>query len=72
MALVNRVLNRNPQSIDDLLPDMVKWIDNSDETAWYYLDIQEASNSHDYERRLNHSEFWTDLRENPDWTAYEN
>ena len=47
MTLVNRILKRVPETEDDLLnDDMVKWADNSDPTAWYYLAVQEATNSH--------------------------
>ena len=45
-ALVNRALMRLPKSADDLLPNMVMWSDNMDKYAWYYLYIQEATNSH--------------------------
>ena len=47
MALVNHVLIRDPQSPEDLLEDMIKWPDNADTSKWYYLEIQEATNSHD-------------------------
>ena len=70
MAVVNRVLQRLPRSVDDLLLDMITWPDNMDETAWYYLYVQEATNSHDY-NRVNGLEKWTQLKETPDWTMYE-
>ncbi len=50
MTLVNRVLNRQPETEDDLLPNMTVWTDNANPKAWYYLAVQEATNSHDYER----------------------
>ena len=50
VTMINRVLQRNPQSPEDLLKDMVTWPDNQDPSQWYYLAIQEATNSHDYER----------------------
>ena len=53
MTLVNRVLDRKPETEDDLLPDMVTWTDNADKKAWYYLAVQEATNSHYYEFKTN-------------------
>lgn len=71
MAFVNRVLQRIPASVDDLLSDMVVWTDNMDISKWYYLAIQEATNSHDYGRYADGCEYWTRLREVPDWTSLE-
>ncbi|MBQ7921381.1 MAG: S-layer homology domain-containing protein [Clostridia bacterium] len=71
MTMVNRVLQRIPESVDDLLPDMVVWPDNMDTEKWYYLMVQEATNSHYYERKVNGYEYWLELREVPDWTIYE-
>ncbi len=71
MAIINRVLNRLPSDKEDLLEDMVTWPDNMDETKWYYLHVQEATNSHDCEHRADGSEFWTVLTEVPDWERYE-
>ena len=48
MTLVNRVLKRLPETAEDLHNDMIKWSDNSDTSAWYYLAVQEATNSHYY------------------------
>jgi len=48
---------------------MIKWPDNADLQKWYYLDVQEASNSHDYDRKENGAEKWTQLIEAPDWQA---
>lgn len=72
MALINRVLNRVPETANDLLPDMVTWPDNMNTSAWCYLDVQEATNSHDYERKSNGCETWTKLTKVPDWKIYEN
>ncbi|MBR3391560.1 MAG: S-layer homology domain-containing protein, partial [Firmicutes bacterium] len=69
-ALINRVLNRDPASPEDLLEGMVEWPDNMDTGAWYYLDLQESSNTHEYERETKPTEKWTVLLENPDWTIY--
>ena len=72
MTLVNRVLDRKPETEDDLLPDMVTWTDNADKKAWYYLAVQEATNSHYYEFKTNSAyEKWTELRETRDWTQLE-
>ena len=53
MTLVNRVLNRLPENSSDLLDSMIKWPDNSDVSAWYYLAVQEATNSHYYKTKEN-------------------
>jgi len=71
MAMVNRVLQRIPQSGADLLPGMKIWSDNQDPNAWYYLTIQEATNSHGHDRRTSGYEYWTELREAPDWSWLE-
>lgn len=71
MAIVNRVLKRNPKTPADLLHGMILWPDNLDTTKWYYLDVQEATNSHDYGRRANNTEYWTKINSAPDWSALE-
>lgn len=71
MTLVNRVLKRVPESKDDLLSGMTIWNDNRDTTAWYYLAIQEATNSHDHVMKNAAYEKWTALTENKDWTVFE-
>ena len=72
VTLVNRVLNRKPETEDDLLSDMTTWTDNADKKAWYYLAIQEATNSHYYKYKENSEyEKWTELRETRDWTQVE-
>lgn len=72
MTLVNRVLNRLPETEDDLLPNMTVWTDNANPKAWYYLAVQEATNSHYYEFKTNSKyEKWTELRETRDWTQLE-
>ena len=72
MTLVNRVLNRQPETEDDLLPNMTVWTDNANPKAWYYLAVQEATNSHYYEFKTNSQyEKWTELREARDWKAPE-
>ena len=72
MTLVNRVLNRKPEAKDDLLPAMKVWTDNLDPNAWYYLAVQEATNSHYYKFKTNSKyEKWTELRETRDWSQLE-
>ena len=66
------VLNRQPETEDDLLPNMTVWTDNANPKAWYYLAVQEATNSHYYEFKTNSQyEKWTELRETRDWTQLE-
>ena len=72
ITIINRVLHRNPGDEADLLSSMVKWPDNADPAAWYYLSIQEATNSHEYTRYdSDKKETWTKLTENKDWSEYE-
>ena len=72
ITLVNRILNRQPETEDDLLPNMTVWTDNANPKAWYYLAVQEATNSHYYEFKTNSQyEKWTELRETRDWKAPE-
>lgn len=72
VTLVNRVLNRVPKKEEHLLDEMQTWTDNMNPDKWYYLAIQEASNSHDYSRFDADSEYWTNLRSAPAWKAYDN
>lgn len=68
ITLINRALNRVPESKSDLLDGMITPPDNTDENAWYYLAIQEAVNSHNFEKKADNThEKWTELTENPDW-----
>ena len=72
MTLVNRVLNCQPETEDDLLPNMTVWTDNANPKAWYYLAVQEATNSHYYEFKTNSQyEKWTELRETRDGSQLE-
>lgn len=71
MTLVNRVLHRNPEEPEDLLPGMAIWTDNMNKSAWYYLAVQEATNSHDYNRKTNYHEYWLELEAIPDWSLLE-
>jgi hypothetical protein len=68
VTLINRALLRRVESADDMLPDMRVWPDNADPAAWYYRDIQEASNSHAYARKADGiDEIWEKLVEDPTW-----
>lgn len=70
MTMINRVLCRMPQSESDLLDSMVTWPDNKP-SDWHYLAVQEATNSHDFDRQGEVSESWTKLTSVPDWTRYQ-
>ena len=69
MTLINRVLCRMPETKADLLDSMTKWPDNQP-GAWYYLAVQEATNSHTYEQKDSKYETWTALTAEPDWSKY--
>ena len=71
MTLVNRVLKRLPETAEDLHNDMIKWSDNSDASQWFYLAVQEATNSHYYKAKENKFEKWSELRDTRDWTELE-
>lgn len=68
MAMINRATGRAPKSADAFLPGMKTWIDNTTD-KWYYLDVQEATNSHSY--TVKGSETWTALTSDPNWSLYE-
>lgn len=70
MTMINRVLCRMPQSESDLLDSMVTWPDNKP-SDWHYLAVQEATNSHDFNRQGEVGESWTKLTSVPDWTRYQ-
>mgnify|MGYP001006049188 CR=1 FL=1 len=70
MTMINRVLCRMPQSKSDLLDSMVTWPDNKP-SDWHYLAVQEATNSHDFDRQGEVGESWTKLTSVPDWKQYQ-
>ena len=70
VTMINRVLCRLPEDADDLLPGMNTWTD-CHEGDWYYLAIQEATNSHDFVTKDRVYESWTDLNADPNWSRYE-
>ncbi len=71
MTIINRVLCRIPETVDDLLPEMKVWSDNSDTAKWYYLAVQEATNSHTYTYKDAKHESWLALTEAPDWSKFQ-
>ena len=71
MSLTNRVLGRLPEKESDLLSTMITWPDCAS-SAWYYLAVQEATNSHNYKHKADGvHESWTSLRDTPNWSKYE-
>lgn len=71
MTMINRVLNRIPEDADDLLSNMNVWPD-CNLGDWFYLAVQEATNSHDYKHKAGNYETWSSMNKDPDWTRYEN
>ena len=70
MTMINRVLNRIPEENGDLLSSMNVWPD-CNPGDWFYLAVQEATNSHDFEHKAGNYETWTGMNKDPDWTRYE-
>lgn len=73
-AMINRVLDRQTESVSDLLPtsDMNMWSDNLNENAWYYKDVQEATNYHKCDRVGDSVyEKWTEKVPDIDWASYQ-
>jgi len=71
-ALVNRALGRLPETADDLLPGMIMWPDNMNPNTWYFLYIQEATNSHHHQPKEDGiHETWTHLIDPRNWRALE-
>ena len=71
MTMINRVLNRIPEENGDLLSSMNVWPD-CNPGDWFYLAVQEATNSHDYKHKAGNYETWISMKQDPDWTRYEN
>ena len=75
MTLVNRALERVPSDEDHLLSKRVMLtFPDCKSGDWFYIAVQEATNSHTYERAAtekNGDEQWTALRANRDWTLLE-
>ena len=70
MKIINRTLDRHPDA-DHLLRGMITFSDNMDKDAWYYAEVQEATNSHEYEWTSYELEDWTELLPIRDWAALE-
>ena len=72
MTIINRVLERHPDK-DHLLNNMITWPDNMDKSVWYYAEVQEATNSHEYEMVSGRTpyEIWQSLLPVRDWAAFE-
>ena len=73
VTIMNRALLRAPDK-DHLLADMKVWPDNQVLTKWYYADMQEATNSHDYTMPEDESvtyETWTKMQAVRDWAKFE-
>ena len=77
MTLVNRVLERGVDE-EGLTEDAIQWADNLDKKAWYYYDVQEATNSHEYartDREIKDQTYcyeeWIKLKENRNWAELE-
>ena len=71
MTMINRVLNRIPEENGDLFSSMNVWPD-CNPGDWFYLAVQEATNSHDYKHKAGNYETWTSMNKDPNWTRYEN
>ena len=69
ITIINRLLERHPHK-DKLSDGMIAWPDNADDSAWYYAEVQEATNSHAYEME-DGVERWTELLPVRDWAAFE-
>ena len=68
-SMIKRMLHRLPETADDLLDGMIQWPDNQP-SDWYYINMQEATNSHDFKQKGEINEYWTKLTENPNWDRY--
>ena len=73
VTIVNRTLDRHPDQ-ENFLEDMLVWPDNMDTEKWYYADMQEATNSHEYQMKAKNGEkyeVWTKMLPIRDWEAFE-
>ena len=69
-TIVNRMLGRDCLHEDSFLDGMKTFSDNPP-SKWYYEAVQEATNSHTFERDAGGYELWRTLPDNPDWGKYE-
>ena len=72
MKIINHALGRAPEK-DHLLSGMTQWPDNADTSAWFYAEVQEATNSHacDWISGDSAMENWTKILPVRDWAAFE-
>ena len=70
ITMINRVLNRIPEENSDLPAGMNTWPD-CNPGDWFYLALQEATNSHAFQHKTGNYETWTGMNKKPDWTRYE-
>ena len=70
MTMINRVLNCIPEENSDLLAGMNTWPDCTP-GDWFYLAVQEATNSHAFKHKAGNYETWTSMNKDPNWTRYE-
>jgi len=70
-ALVTRMLGRQFSSAGSLLPDMQTWSDNMNQNSWFYIYVQDATNSNHYVRNANGTITWTSLAPSRDWRVLE-
>lgn len=75
MAICNRLMGRLPCE-ESLLDGMIEWADNMDMTKWYYLNVQEATNSHVHELGGNKElyvdyEYWIQIDPYIEWEKLE-
>ncbi len=73
MTMINRVMKRVPKDETCLLDGMTTYPDCVS-GQWYYIAVQEATNSHYFQREVgatDGSEKWLELRENFDWSQLE-
>lgn len=81
MAIFNRVLQRLPNSEEDLIGGRNEWPDNQDRSAWYWLTVEEATNNHDHEdvsgdhgvhagEYVGEHERWTNRLEDIEWDEW--
>jgi len=70
-AMINRMLDRVVDSVEDLLAGRTRWSDKTNVNAWYYLYMQEATHSTEFERLPSGTVRWTGILSNLDWTVLE-
>lgn len=75
VTMIDRVLERVPKDESRLLPhETMMTFPDCRPGQWFYIAVQEAANSHIYERAASEQhgdEQWKELRDNRDWTRLE-